>query len=120
MSIKTYKLNSQMRWTLRSVEEMPANTPIWVIAEEETCDPTQIPSVFRVIHNPDGEFGYKTKLLDFDPEDQDEILSPNRWEIIAWRRMTDHNSSFDEYYEKHGVTEMSNWSMELDPKIRNE
>jgi len=111
---REYKLNSEMKWTLWTSDknEPPINTPIWMLCEEDTCDPAQYPSVFKVIieefDDPQGWSnraketgkGWKFRLLDFDPEDEDEFLSPNIWTFIAWREMTDHAGTGDKPLDK--------------------
>ena len=98
-----------MPWTMWLGEESnpPINTPVWMLCEEDTCDPTQYPAIFKVFieEYEDSEGGterskktgkgWKFKLLDYDPEYEDEYLSPNVWKFIAWREMTDHAGSWD-------------------------
>lgn len=106
-----FALNSGMQWNFE--EDLPDNIPIWVLAEEDTCDPTKPPSIFRIIHEPKGQGPYQNRLLDFDPEHEEEYLSGNNWEIVAWRLMTQHNGTYDKLYAKDNITELSNWKMDL-------
>ena len=107
-----YKLNSEMSWNF--TDPVPDHTPVWVLVEEDTCAVTQRPSVFRAIYNPNGPTTRKLKMLDYDPEKQEDAISSNTWEIIAWRPMTDHGNTADQNFKNHGVTEHSNWTMTLD------
>lgn len=102
----------------------PLETPIWMLCEEDTCNPTQYPAMFRVmIHETEDPFGYtsltrtpgiiwKYRLLDFDPEREDEYLSPNMWTFIAWREMTDHGGTWDQFMKEDNREFHQNWSIE--------
>ncbi|MCK9531855.1 MAG: hypothetical protein M0R77_15030 [Gammaproteobacteria bacterium] len=124
--MRDYKVNSEMTWCLWLDEhsEPPLNTPIWMLCEEDTCDPTLYPSIFRVmIHEYDDTSGmtlrsiekgkmWKFRLLDFDPEHEDEFLNPNMWTFIAWREMTDHAGTYDNFMKEHNREFHQNWSID--------
>lgn len=105
------RLNSAMPWTFDN--NFPTNTPIWILAEKDTCNPVCPPSIFRIMYDPSASPGRKTRLLDFDPDHEDEFLDPNGWEVLGWRPLTDHGGTWDKYYKDHGVTELSNWKVIL-------
>lgn len=108
---REFKLNSEMTWVLWLDEhsEPPINTPIWLLCEADTCDPTMYPAMFKVIieeYDDPNKYslraertgkGWKYRLLEFNPETEDEFLSPNHWEFKAWREMTDHAGTWDKY-----------------------
>lgn len=121
-----FKLNADMPWTMWNSdnENPPLDTPIWMLCEEDTCNPTQYPAIFRVIiHEVEDKSGmslrsiekgtrWKFRLLDFDPDKEDEYLSPNMWTFIAWREMTDHGGTWDKFMEDDNRQLHQNWMIE--------
>jgi hypothetical protein len=92
---KTYELNSEVSWNF--TDPLPSHIPVWVLLEEETSDPDLYPTVAKVIHDNEGEPGRKTRLLDFDPETQEEYLQWNRYSLKAWRPMTFNKGYTDDH-----------------------
>jgi hypothetical protein len=95
--MRKYKLNSEMPWVLTHVESYPTNIPFIGLVEQDTCDPTIYPSVMFFIKEGPG----KIRLLDFDPELQEEYLQYNSHEIVAWRLTTNHAGTFDKWIKTH-------------------
>ncbi len=102
--MREYKLNSEMPWEFGDPAP-EVGRAIWALIEEDTCDPTQSPGILRLIAEENGEY-YKYRLLDFDPERQEEYLNSNYINIVAWRYMTDHAGTYDEILSRDYSGEM--------------
>ena len=90
--MRQFKLNSEMPWNF--ADRIPENINVWVLCEEDTCDPTSYPFILLVRRNS----GEMIKLVDYDPETQEDFFQNNRYEIIAWRHLTDHKHTFDKTF----------------------
>lgn len=102
----TFKLNSQMKWDTQS--PVPHDAIVWLLIEQDTCDPTQLPCILRVHHDKYAPYGKKFRLLDYDPETQDEYLHTSRYSIMAWRHMTETGDTWKD------VDYLANWVLASD------
>ena len=101
--MRNYRLNSEMHWTplLRSSPSPDPYTPFLALVEEDTCDPTMYPAVFKLAYEPHRPHGQRYRLLEITSEDQEEYLQTNWQTIVAWRYLTDHGGTWDPYFKKH-------------------
>lgn len=87
------KTNSEIGWTFRYWPddfEPPVNTPIYILVEQDQVDPEQYPFVRKAVmiksNDPviEGRLRWEWKLIDFDPETEEEILH-QYYTVIGWR-----------------------------------
>lgn len=108
MTDRAYKLNSEMPWTLmydgvvlgKRFDMPEPYRPFIALVEKDTCDPTAYPCLLLLVFEPDAPPGQRYRLLDFDPEIQEEFLL-QYLTIRAWRYLTDHAGTWDKYFEEH-------------------
>lgn len=89
--MREYELNSEVKWTLTTGGWPEVDRPVFILIEEDTCDPRQYPGILKVVLQSDR----RMRLVDFDPETQEEFLNQNVYGVIAWRYMTNHAGTWD-------------------------
>ena len=76
-------------------------TAFLALVEEDTCDPTMYPAVYKLAFEPHRPHGQKYRLLELTHEDQEEYLQTNWQTIVAWRYLTDHGGTWDKWFIDH-------------------
>ena len=95
-AMRDYELNSEVAWDF-SDDPPEKGRPFFGLIETDTCDPTEYPGVLLMVREQDGRY----RLLDFDPENQEEYLRTNSYCIQAFRYMTNHAGTWDKHFAEH-------------------
>ena len=80
-------MNSFIPWTLKSTAFPEPGKPVYILYEEDVVDPEVHPTVRRAVLEERSPFAGQSlywRLLDFDPETEEEILQ-QYFTVIAWR-----------------------------------
>lgn len=98
-----YELNSHMPWMLlTSTSARPEPYRAFLaLVEEDTCDPTAYPAVYKLAFEPHRVAGQRYRLLELTHDDQEEYLPTNWQTIVAWRYLTDHGGTWDEWFKNN-------------------